>query len=150
MSERVCSWLEKTGRNEWATTRDLTVHTPVGALWVPNGTKTDLFSKVPNTQHEGFWLASVVHDLMRRSDRWSRVEADIAFIYLMVEAALYVRKEMLVLVCEDDLSLCEHKRKANKECVRLLRIASLYLLGVSGVVGSVYIGFGKLKDKLFG
>jgi hypothetical protein len=136
---RVCDWLSQVKRRKWVTTRDLTTRTPVGDVSIIAGMETDLFSKVPDTDHPSFWLASVVHDYMRTSKDWTRKEADIAFSFLMHQAAITIRARM-----EED----HGKREANKECIKLMRVASLYLIGVSGVIGSVYIGVGKLKDKL--
>ena len=146
---KVCDWLVQTGRRTWVTTQELTVYAAVGAVVVPSAFDSDLFSKVPNTDHPEFWLASVVHDFMRRSKDWTRVEADIVFGELMFNAAIEIRLSMLMVPDEDTVSLEEHTRKANKACIRLMRVSSLYLLGVSGMVGSTYIGLGKLKDRFF-
>ena len=135
-----CDWLSQVKRRRWVTTRNLSVPTPVGLVVIDAPFETDLFSKVPDTNHPEFWLASVVHDYMRTSKAWTRKEADIAFCFLMTQAAIDIRARMANVSDE---------RTANKECIRLMRVASLYLIGVSGVIGSVYIGVGKLKDKLF-
>lgn len=136
----VTDWLTRTSRKEWVVTHAMTVHTPVGAIDIPELFDTDLFSKVPDTKHPEFWLASVVHDFMRRSKDWSRLQADIAFGYLMQGAAITIRERMLAEGATE--------READKECIRMMRVAALYLIGVSGLLGSGYIGIGRLKDKL--
>ena len=138
---QVCDWLAQVERRLWVTTHAMTVRTPVGDVVIEDGFGTDLFSKVPDTDHPEFWLASVVHDFMRTSPLWTRLEADIAFGFLMHTATITIRERMAVE---------RNERQANKECIRLMRVASLYLIGVSGVIGSGYIAFGKLKDKLLG
>ena len=136
----VTDWLSRVSRNEWVVTHNTSVNTAVGAVTIPELFETDLFSAVPDTNHPEFWLASVAHDFMRRSDEWNRVEADIAFGYIMQDAAVTVRERLL--------AGNKSERTANDECIRLMRVASLYLLGVSGLIGSGYIGLGKLHDKL--
>jgi len=138
----VTDWLSRVSRTEWVVTHEIAVYTPVGVVGVPELFETDLFSAVPDTKHPEFWLASVVHDFMRKSKDWTRAEADIAFGYIMHDAAVGIRERML--------AGNKSEREANKECIRLMRVASLYLVGVSGLLGSGYIGLGRLKDKLLG
>ena len=139
---QVCDWLAQVERRLWVTTHKMTVGTPVGDVTIPDAFETDLFSKVPDTDHPEFWLASVVHDFMRKSKRWTRAQADIAFGYIMNDAAVVIRARML----EEGAS----ERQADKVCIRLMRVGSLYLVGVSGLLGSAYMGIGRLKDKLLG
>ena len=124
----VTDWLTQTSRKTWVVTHAISVYTPLGVVAIPELTETDLFSAVPDTKHPEFWLASVVHDFMRRSKDWTRAQADIAFGYLMQDAAVSIRERMLAEGATE--------RQANKECIRLMRVASLYLVGVSGILAT--------------
>lgn len=137
-----CTWLEKISRNKWRLTTSITVPTPLGDITATEGFETDLFSKVSNTPYPTYWIASIIHDFMRKSKLWTRRQSDMVFAFLLVEAAFDIRERLVISGMTE--------KQADKETMKLLRRAALYLLGVSGIVGSAYIGLGRLKAKLFG
>ncbi len=128
-------WYEKVGRNRWRLTEELVFETLFGEVRAPVGYETDFFSLVPDTRHDEFKKQSVLHDRMRETH--SRIESDIAFLLGMVEASVRIYRELI--------DSGANKRRAQKELLRLLRVSCLYMLGVSGKIGSLYIWFSRLR-----
>ena len=125
-------WYEKKG-GKFITTRELVFDTIAGDYVVKTRTKTDLFSCVPDTGYIRFQMAAVLHDDARK--RMPRHVADLMFFLEMCRAIQDIRKALCLTSCP--------RRVINRECVRLARIAALYMIGVSGVIGSIYIKLDK-------
>jgi len=121
------------GRGKYRTIRPLVFDTVAGPFAVKSGTETDLFSKVSNTGYIRFHMAAVFHDEARK--KYNRVLSDFMFLVEMVAAIKDIRAAFLNTTCP--------KKVIDKECFRLARVASLYMLGVSGLIGSLYIKLDK-------
>jgi len=133
-----CDWLEKVGRKRWRTTRRLVYHYLGFDIEIPAGFEFDLFSGVGNTKHEEMWRAAALHDWTRQRPECSRRFADALFLLDMVRAAIAVYRRLLTVGGAS-------QKRAQKELRSLLRRAAYYYIGVSGVVGSAYIGLGRAK-----
>jgi len=125
-------WHKKIGRRKWITTRPMIVQSRL----IPAGTETDLFSCVPDTQYIRFHVASLGHDLDRADPKVPRTLADARFLFEMVYAIRDIYAAFLKTDCPEKV--------VNKEIFRLCRVASLYMLGVSGKVGTAYLWLSKL------
>ena len=115
--------------------RQLEFQTAFGPEVVEDGCRSDLFSCVPDTSYRRFHLASILHDAARRTR--SRHCADAMFAGEMAAAIADIVDMLRKTDCP--------AKVIEREAVRLHRVASLYTLGVSGVVGSAYIWF----DRIF-
>jgi hypothetical protein len=115
--------------------RTLEFQTAFGIEQVNAGMQSDLFTCVPDTSYKRFHLASILHDHARRTR--SRHCADAMFAGEMAAAITDIVRMLRQTDCP--------AKVIEREALRLHRVASLYTLGVSGLVGSVYIWF----DKIF-
>ena len=130
-------WYAKKGK-KFITTRGLTFVILGGDLKeIPPYTETDLFSCVPDTGYIRFHMASLLHDELRKDPDVSRWLADASFFFEMAQAVDDIYRDLIGEGCP--------QKVADREAKRLARIASLYMLGVSGLIGSIYL---KL-DKIF-
>lgn len=129
-------WYES-AKKDWVTTVDLDFDTLRGKYHIPAGTKTDLFSCVPNTGYTRFHKAALLHDRLRADAAVSREIADVCFHQEMIAAIADIHRALLLTDCE--LKVIE------RETFRLSRVAALYMLGVSGKIGTLYLW----ADKLF-
>lgn len=128
---------EKIGHNEWRTLVPITFYTPDGDYVVPPGVTYDRFSCVSNTDYEEFSKASLLHDIARLDPEVPRQVADFWFYDDMVYRIEVIRSKLLRAGCE--------KAVVDREVIRLSRIASIYMIGVSGRIGTLYLWL----DKIF-
>lgn len=133
------SWYRKCGKREWVTTKPLLFHTPIGDVRIPAEFHTDFFSVVPDTKYDRFKKSSVLHDFMRKDSQYNRQQADVCFIYDMIHASVDIYRQLL----KDGHS----KKRALRVMFRLMRVSALYMLGVSGLIGSAYIGLSRLFNR---
>lgn len=129
-------WYEKKGKKV-ITTRPLTFSVKGDLYIVPEGIETDLFSCVPDTGYTRFHRAALLHDVLRGDPEVSRRVADYCFMIEMVDAIEDIGYSLRITDCPEKV--------VDREMVRLCRISSLYMIGVSGLIGSIYL---KL-DKIF-
>lgn len=131
-------WYRRDGKL-FITTTDLLFRTTFGLYTIPAGTKTDLFSMVPDTGYIRFHKAALLHDTLRGDPSVSRRAADLNFFFEMTHAI----QDIQLSYCSTD---CD-QRVVDKEIFRLCRLASMYMLGVSGLIGSAYIAADKVSFK---
>ena len=113
---------------------DKTKSTVLGHIRFSEGRVYDGASVVGDTDYAYFWQEFLIHDESRR--QWRRILSDANFALGMFHGAFQIYKDLIKLGCP--------QAKAVKELVRLLRKACIYFLGVSGVIGSMYIGVSSL------
>lgn len=125
-------YYEPCSRKRVRTTKRLVYQLPDGSVYeVDAGTKTDLFSGVPDTGYLEFHKAAILHDQLRDHPDYSRYYADFCFDVEMKRRIALIRTRLLDAGCP--------KKVVDKEVIRLCRLAAIYLIGVSGLVGSLYI-----------
>jgi hypothetical protein len=112
------------------TTRELRLQTDAGEVVIPAGFKTDIFTAVPDTRYEQFWLAAVLHDyLLDQLHKGhpvkgceTRSKCDDAFYSEMVFQSVQVYTALYPTI---------GKRAAIKELKQLIKISEVYYLGVT-------------------
>ena len=125
-------WYIPVGRKRWRSVIDLWYVLPDGThAMVPSGTETDLFSCVPDTGYWELHKSAHLHDWMRKQPQYSRAFSDDAFAADMHLRITHIRRMLQRTDCPEDVT--------DREMVRLRRMASMYVIGVSGWIGSVYI-----------
>lgn len=137
-------WLRKVSKHEWEVLADLRYEYLGFVIVVPAEFRCDLFSCVPNSQHPELWRSAILHDYMRQHpELYSRTFSDACFLLDMIRAGLSIYTRTV-----DEVGT----KAATKELRRVLRMAAWYYIGVSGAVGSAYIGaqrLGKWFKKVF-
>ena len=130
-------WYERkrVGHGKIVTTIDLTFHTVIGDFGVQKGTPSDVFSCVPDTGYFRMHKAAILHDEARK--KLPRMVADYLFYSEMHAAIRDIRAALYKTTCPAEV--------IDREIVRLSRVASAYMLGVSGWIGSAYIWL----DRIF-
>jgi len=129
------NWYVKIGKKKWRTTIPLSFSTLIGYYPISEGRETDLFSCVPNTGYTRFHKASLLHDELRKDPEISRVVADFCFLFEMIDAIKDIYHALKKTSCP--------QKVINREVFRLCRVASLYMLGVSGLIGTIYLKLDK-------
>jgi hypothetical protein len=127
----------RTGRKRYRVTSPVLYELPCGHGFVlPVGMEGDLFTCVPDTGYLEFHKSAWLHDALRlRKDVYSREFSDFAFAYDMHRRIAVIRSQLLLAKCP--------VKVVDREAVRLTRLASMYALGVSGLIGSAYIALDK-------
>jgi len=123
----LCDWYDiNTGK----TTRELRIQTDGGEVVIPTGFPTDLFTAVPDTKHQEFWLAAVLHDyllwLLRQGcpakGFETRPKIDDAFYGEMIFQSVQVYLKAYPVL---------GKREAIKGLKQLIKVSEAYYLGVT-------------------
>ena len=120
----------------WETSRAVNLLTRYGPLHIPQRTRTDLFSLVPNTEHEEFRIAALEHDYARKNRKvlgWTRHMTDLVFRDEMILQSYKVYQRLL-----DE---GKPETEALEELWSLLKRSAVYYRGVAGVIGTVYMFF---------
>lgn len=112
------------------TIKELRFQTDAGEVIIPIGFKTDLYTAVPNTQYEEFWLASVLHDFLLEMLKAgtpvkgfeTRKKCDDAFYGEMIYQSTQIYLKIYPMT---------GKREAIKVLKQLVRISEMYYLGVT-------------------
>jgi len=125
----------KNEAGRWEQLIPFTLDTIFGPVVVPVG-DTDLFTGVPNTEYEEYWISARLHDFMRASKAYNRWQSDVAFLLSMIHASITIHYDLLQEGVSEAQSL--------RVMVKLIRRACYYTLGVSGPLGSIYIGISKI------
>lgn len=135
-------WCKEISPGTWQTRENLEFETRYGPVPIPSGFIWDKFSCVPDTEHEEFWLASLLHDWTRHMlDRGgvgeinTRKKTDVVFLdeMLIQSAVIFQRLRP------------EHgTRKAVQEYISLLKRSFIYYRGVRGILGTIYYWLGKI------
>ena len=129
-------WYRKSGKGGHVTSlHDMTYYLPDGRYMIAGGTESDLFSCVPDTGYVEFHKSAFLHDHQRTNRAISRQTADWNFAWDMIKRIEHIRRCLQV-------TDCPHK-VIERETIRLTRLASLYSIGVSGLIGSAYIKLDK-------
>ncbi len=128
-------WYEPLKKGRVRTTRDLSFDTPYGPYKIPAGRVSDLFTGVPDTGYIRFHKAALLHDAMRGDDGTPRIMSDICFFLEMVSAIREIHAAYKKTDCP--------RRVVDVEIRRLCRLSAMYLLGVSGLIGSLYLKLDK-------
>lgn len=134
VNEMTSPFYIKVGKNRWRTTDDVMFSHPTKVHTVRSGTEWDMFSCVPNTGYIEFHKSSLGHDIERK--QLPRYQADYNFSWDMHHRIEIIRRRLQSTDCPQAV--------IDKEIVRLTRIASLYTIGVSGKLGSLYIWLDKV------
>ena len=129
-------WYVTEGRKRYRSVEALRYDLPNGHdVVIPTGVVTDLFTLVPDTGYWEMHKAAHLHDWLRDCEHHTRRFSDHAFAYDMAIRISIIRQRLRHVGCP--------AKVIDREAIRLTRMAALYVLGVSGWVGSVYIALDK-------
>jgi hypothetical protein len=129
-------WYEPVKRGRVRSTVPMVYYLPDGRYEIPAGTVSDLFSVVPDTGYIEFHKSAFLHDYQRGAGHGvARERADYNFSWDMTQRIQHIRRALIACECPRPV--------LDREAIRLTRLAAMYSLGVSGLIGSAYIAMDK-------
>ncbi len=130
------AWYEPAKRGRVRSIMPMVYYLPDGIYEIPAGTVSDLFSVVPDTGYIEFHKSAFLHDHQRGAGHGvSRERADYNFSWDMTQRIQHIRRALIACECP--------RAVLDREAIRLTRLAAMYSLGVSGLIGSAYIALDK-------